>query len=158
MPDIGERMLELAKESIGDQERQVADLRTRGATVLAAGGVVGGLFGDAVFDGGHPDGPVEWGSIVVALVAATGLLVSVVDLYRPRRFAFSFDARQVYTELFRQGITEQPRLDLELAYRLATTREENVSAVDRVSSRFRTALGSFLLLLVALAVAAALAS
>ncbi len=36
MTDIAERMLELAKEALAEQERQVADIRTRAATVLAA--------------------------------------------------------------------------------------------------------------------------
>jgi hypothetical protein len=36
MADIEARMLELAKEALAEQERHVADMRTRGAAIMAS--------------------------------------------------------------------------------------------------------------------------
>lgn len=158
MPDIGERTLELAKDALAEQERHVADMRTRGAPVLAAGGLVAGLLGKEAFAGSHPDSALEWASVVVALAAAAGLVGCAVGLFTLRRLAFSMNARATYAWLFSTGITTQPLVDLELADRLVETHEENDEVVKKLRRMLYGALACFVLLIAAFGVAAALAS
>jgi hypothetical protein len=158
MAAIEERMLELAKEALAEQERHVADMRTRGATVLAAGGVVGGLVGKEIFSGGHPDGGLEWLCAAIGVGAAVVLVASVIALFVLRRLAFSMDARATYAWLFNNGITAQPLVDLEIADRLAQTREENDDAAQTLRRSLHRALGALVVLTAALATGAALAS
>lgn len=158
MPDISERILEVAKDALSEQERQVSEMRTRGAAVLAAGGVVGGLLGKEAFVGGHPTGAAEWISTGIGLAAAVGLLISAVGLFVLRRLAFSVDAIATYTQLFAAGITTQPRVDLELADLLARTRAENERPLGSLRICLDVSLGCLTLLSAALATAAALAS
>jgi hypothetical protein len=158
MPEIAERMLELAKEALAEQERQVADMRTRSAALLASGGVIGGLIGKAVFSGGHPDGWLEWLCATVGVSAAVVLVASVIALFVLRRLAFSIEARAAYAWFFNHAITTQPLVDLEIADRLAQTREKNHQAVERLRQWLHRALGALVVMAAALATGAALAS
>ena len=159
MPDIGERILEMAKDALAEQERQVGELRTRGAAVLAASGVIGGLLGKEVFVGArHPTGNAEWISVIIALAAAVTLLVSTVGLFFLRRLAFSVDAIATYRQLFAAGMTTQPLVDLELADLLARTRTENEQPLGSLRTCLDVSLGSLILMSASLATAAALAS
>jgi hypothetical protein len=158
MAEIAERMLELAKEALAEQERQVADMRTRGAAVLAAGGVIGGLVGKEVFENDHPDGWLEWLCATAGIGAAVVLVASVIALFMLRRLAFSIDARAAYAWFFNNAITTQPLVDLEIADRLAHTRETNRQAVERLRSSLHRALCALVVMAIALASGAALAS
>jgi hypothetical protein len=51
-----ERICELGSEALAEQERQVAEVRGCGATLLAAGAVIASLLAKPVFDGDHPLG------------------------------------------------------------------------------------------------------
>lgn len=59
MPEIAERMFELAKDALAEQERQVSEIRTRSTAVVGIAGVLGGLLGQQVFADGHPSGSIE---------------------------------------------------------------------------------------------------
>jgi hypothetical protein len=158
MPEIAERMLELAKEALAEQERQVADMRTRTATVLGAGGVIGGLLGPEAFAGPHPVTGWDWTALVVGLGGEGGLVGFNLLVFSLRSLAFSMNATATYTWLYNNGLTAQPVVDLELADRLVTTRGENDEAVTAMRWWFRGALGSLVVMTAALAVAATLAS
>jgi hypothetical protein len=158
MAEIEARMLELAKEALAEQERHVADMRNRGATLLAAGGVVAGLLGNELVDRGHPDGWMEWLCPVVGLGGAVVLVASVVGLFALRPLAFSMDARATYAQCFNAGITAQPLVDLEIADRLARARDENEDAVDQLRAALHRALAALVMLTTALGAGAALAS
>ncbi|MCW2982764.1 MAG: hypothetical protein JWR63_334 [Conexibacter sp.] len=158
MPEIAERMLELAKEALAEQERQVADMRTRAATILGAGGVIGGLLGPQAFAGPHPTTGWDWLTLITGLVAAAALLVCALLVFTLRSLAFSMNATATYTWLYNNGLTVQPYVDLELADRLVTTRDVNNEAVTPMRWWFRGALGSLVVMTAALATAAALAS
>lgn len=72
MPDIAERMFELAKDALAEQERQLSEMRTRSTAIVGLGGVIGGLLGKEVFTGDHPAGIAEW------VAAGGGLLAAAV--------------------------------------------------------------------------------
>jgi len=60
----------------------VAEVRGRGATLLAAGAVIASLLAKPVFDGEHPHGFAEIAATGVGLLGSTGILVFVVLLLR----------------------------------------------------------------------------
>jgi hypothetical protein len=106
MSDIAERMLELAKEALAEQERQVADIRTRAATVLAAAGVIGGLLGKEAFAGTHPNNGWDWLALGIGLAASAGVLVSILAVFSLRSLAFSMNAGATHRWLYNNGITK----------------------------------------------------
>lgn len=89
MASFEERIYELGADALGEQERQVAEIRGRGAALLAAGAVIASLLAKPVFDGGHPDGLVAVTSTGVGLLGTAGVLVFVVMLLRPYQLGFS---------------------------------------------------------------------
>lgn len=89
MADFAERIYDLAAEALAEQERQVSELRGRGATLLAAGAVVTSLLATPVFHGDHPHGVAEVTATAGGLLGAAGLLVFVVLLLRPYELGFS---------------------------------------------------------------------
>jgi hypothetical protein len=84
-----ERMYELGAEALAEQERQVAEVRGRGATLLAAGAVIASLLATPVFDGEHPHGFAEISATAIGLLGSTGVLLFVVLLLRPYELGFS---------------------------------------------------------------------
>lgn len=158
MPDIAERMFELAKDALAEQERQVSELRTRSTAIVGLGGVIGGLLGKQVFIGDHPVGGVEWAAAGVGLVAAAMLLLSATRVFRLRRLGFSLDAEASYAWLYANGVTTQPAVDLELSERFSRTREDNRRIIQRLERWFAAALAALVLMTAGLATAAALTS
>jgi hypothetical protein len=158
MPDIAERMFELARDALAEQERQVSEVRTRSTAVVGIGGVIGGLLGKEVFTGPHPTGFDEWSAAVVGLLAAAALLASVMRIFALRRLGFSLNAQASYAWLYEHGLTDQPAVDLGLAERFSETRAENEVIIRRLERSFVTALAALVLMTAGLAVAAALTS
>jgi hypothetical protein len=74
MPEIAERMFELARDALAEQERHVSEMRTRSTAVVGIGGVIGGLLGKEVFTGSHPADFVEWLAAGIGLLSAAVLL------------------------------------------------------------------------------------
>lgn len=85
-------MYELGSEALAEQERQVAEVRGRGATLLAAGAVIASLLAKPVFDGEHPHGFAEISGTAIGLLGSAGILVFVVLLLRPYELGFSVKA------------------------------------------------------------------
>lgn len=158
MASFEERIYQLGLEALGEQERQVVGVRSRGSTLLATGAVIASLLAKAVFHGGHPDGALETFAAVVGLLGAGGLLLFVVLLLRPYELGFTVYAPATYRALWEQGILEQPTVDLALAEALDEQRETNSRAVTRLSWFLGAALGALVLETAGLAAAAALSS
>ncbi len=158
MPDLAQRTLELAKEALGEQERHVADMRARAAVVLAAAGVAGGLLGPQALTRDHPDGLWEWAAVGVGIGGALLLVACGIAAFALRELAFSANAQRAYEWLFYNGVTEQPAVDLHLAFSLVQAREQNAAAVAVVRHSFSGLLIGFAALVVGLGVAVALAS
>jgi hypothetical protein len=94
-----ERIYELGSEALAEQERQVAEVRGRGSTLLAAGAVIASLLAKPVFDGDHPHGVTEITATTVGLLGSSGVLAFVVLLLRPYELGFSVKAGATYRAL-----------------------------------------------------------
>ena len=108
MASFEQRIYELGIGALAEQERQVAEIRTRGATLLAAGAVIASLLAGPVCDGDHPDGLAEVIAATLGVVGAGGLLTFVVLLLSPRELGFSVKADATYRALWDQEILQQP--------------------------------------------------
>lgn len=158
MASFEERIYQLGLEALAEQERQVAEVRSRGSTLLAAGAVIASLLAKPIFHNGHPDGAMETLATVAGLLGAGGLLLVVVLLLRPYELGFSVNASATYRALWEKGILEQPMVDLALAEAFEEQRETNLRAVRRLVWLLGMALGALVLETAGLAAAAALAS
>lgn len=158
MASFEERIYELGAEALGEQERQVAEVRGRGATLLAAGAVIASLLAKPVFQGGHPDGLAEVTSTGVGLLGSAGVLVFVVMLLRPYELGFSVKPGATYRALWDQEVLVQPMVDLALAVAFEERRNANAQVVERLVSFLSRALASLVLETAGFAIAAALAS
>jgi hypothetical protein len=132
MASFEERIYELGSEALAEQERQVAEVRARGATLLAAGAVIASLLAKPVFDGPHPHGFAEIAATVVGLLGSGGVLVFVVLLLRPYELGFSVKAGATYRALWEQGILGQPMVDIALAEAFEERRNDNAVVVGRL--------------------------
>ena len=153
-----ERIYELGSGALADQERQVAEVRGRGATLLAAGAVIASLLAKPVFHAGHPHGFWQAAGTVVGLLGCAGVLLFVVLLLRPYSLGFSVKPGATYRALWDQDILEQPMVDIALAEAFEERREENTKVVKRLVWFLALALASLLLETIGLATAAALSS
>ncbi len=153
-----ERIYELGAEALAEQERQVAELRGRGATLLAATAVIASLLARPVSQGDHPDGIAEVAAATVGLLGAGGVLLFAVLLLRPYELGFSVRPGATYRALWEQGIVAQPMVDLALAEAFEERRNGNGRVVQRLVWFLALALASLVLETAGLATAAALAS
>jgi hypothetical protein len=153
-----ERIYELGSEALAEQERQVAEVRGRGATLLAAGAVIASLLAKPVFDGDHPLGFAEIAATAIGLIGSGGVLVFVILLLRPYELGFSVKAGATYRALWEQGILEQPMVDIALAEAFEERRNGNAVVVRRLVSFLALTLVAVVLETAGLATAAALAS
>lgn len=158
MASFEERIYQLGADSLSKQERQVAEVRTRGSTLLAAGAVIASLLAKPAFSGGHPSGAWQTLAAILGLVGAGGLLVCVVLLLRPYALGFSVNPQATYRALWEQEILEQPMVDLALADAFEERWEKNKRTVGRLVWLLGLALAALVLETAGLAAAAALAS
>jgi hypothetical protein len=156
--DFAQRIFELATGALAEQERQVSELRGRGAALLAAGAVVASLLTKPVFHAAHPQGAAEILATAGGLLGAGALLVSVVLLLRPYQLGFSVKAQATYRALWDRNMLEQPMVDLALAEAFEERRARNAKAVKRLSRLLGLALAALVLEATGLALAAALSS
>jgi hypothetical protein len=158
MPEISERIFELGREALAEQERHVADVRGRGPALLAAGTVVASLLAKPVFHDGHPSGAVEVTATAAGVLGVAAVLLFVVLLLRPYEMGFSVKAADTYRELFNHGIVDQPLVDLTLAETFDERRAENAEVVRSLTGFLAWALAALVVETFGLALAAALAS
>jgi hypothetical protein len=93
MPEPRERIYDLALRALDEQERQVGDLRSRLAPVVAAAGVAVTILTRPAFQGPHPTGWIEITGTAVGLAGAGVVVLATVYLLISRPLAFSIDAR-----------------------------------------------------------------
>lgn len=158
MVTFAERIYELGLEALAEQERQVAEVRSRGSTLLAAGAVIASLLAKPVFAGRHPDGRWEVAATTVGLAGCVALLICVVLLLRPYELGFSVKAGATYRALWEQGLLEQPMVDIALAEAFEERRDNNAEVVRRLVLFLALALVALVVETAGLATAAALAS
>jgi hypothetical protein len=158
MASFEERIFGLGSDALAEQERQVAEVRSRGSTLLAGGAVIASLLAKPVFHSGHPHGSLEVTVAVVGLIGAGCVLLFVALMLRPYELGFSVNAAATYRALWEQGIIEQPMVDLALADAFEQRREDNAEVVKRLVSFLGLALTALVLKTAGLATAAALAS
>ena len=155
VPEINERVFDLGREALAEQERQVSEVRSRGPALLAAGTVVASLLAKPVFHNGHPHGFLEILGTAIGLVGAAGVLVFVVLLMRPYELGFSVKAAETYKELFNLGIVDQPLVDLTLAETFDDRRAANAGVVRSLTAFLSLALTALVVETIGLAAAAA---
>lgn len=158
VPDFAERIYDLATHALAEQERQVSELRGRGAALLAAAAVVASLLANSVFHAGHPRGLAEVAAASGGLIGAAGVLVFVVLLLRPYELGFSVKAGATYRALWDQDVLEQPMVDLTLADAFEDRRAENAQAVNGLVKYLSLALAALVVEATGFAIAAALSS
>ncbi len=158
MASIEERIYELGIGALAEHERQVTEVRGRGAAILAAGAVIASLLTGSVFHDGHPSGWLEISATAIGLLGSGGVLLFVVVLLRPRVLGFSVKAGATYRSLWEQDIVEQPMVDLALAEAFEERRDENIAGVKRIVLFLSLALVSLVLETAGFAIAAALTS
>jgi hypothetical protein len=158
MASFEERIYELGAEALAEQERQVAEMRSRGSTLLAAGAVIASLLARPVFHDGHPHGVGEIVLTVAGMSGAAVLLLFVVLLLRPYELGFSVNASATYRALWDKGILGQPMVDIALADAFEEQREQNLLVVRRLALFLGVTLGALVIETAGFGAAAALAS
>jgi hypothetical protein len=153
-----ERIYELGLEALREQERQAAEVRGRGAALLAAGAVIASLLAGPVFSDEHPYGVAEIAATGIGLVGSAGVLVMVVLILRPYELGFSVRPGATYRALWDQDILDQPMVDLALAEAFEERRDGNARVLGRLVRYLTGALASLVIQTAGLSTAAALAS
>jgi hypothetical protein len=148
----------LGVDALAEQERQVAEVRGRASVLLAAAAVVPSLLAKSVFGGNHPHGALQSLAAYIGVVGGLSVLLFAVLLLRPYELGFSMKAGETYRELWREGILEQPAIDIALAEALDERRRENAETVKRPVLWLALALGSLVAETAGLVLAAALTS
>jgi hypothetical protein len=157
MTGVEQRMYELGVEELAEQERAVAQLRSRPPAMVAAGAVVPSLLAHAVFAGPHPKG-LEVVFAVVGIAGGLGLLAATLLMMLPYEMGFSLNPTYTYQWLFDEGILEQPGVDYVLADALHERRVENQKVVDKLTRFLSAAVIALAAEAAGFAIAAALAS
>jgi hypothetical protein len=157
MASIEERMFQLGSDELAEQERTVAQLRSRPPAMLAAGALVPSLLAHAVFAGPHPRG-VEIVFTAFGILGGIVLLVATLLMMLPYEMGFSLDATFTYQWLFDQAILDQPGVDYVLADALHERRVTNQKVVDKLIAYLTFAVVALAVEAAGFAIAAALAS
>lgn len=153
-----ERIYELGAGALAEQERQVAEVRGRGATLLAASAVIASLLATPVFHGDHPHGFAEVTAMAIGLLGSAGVLVFVVLLLRPYELGFSVKPGATYRALWKEEILAQPMVDIALAEAFEERRNGNAQVVQRLVLYLAGTLVALVVETAGLGAAAALAS
>jgi hypothetical protein len=135
MAALEELLYAAALRALEQQERQVADLRSRTGTLLAAAALSASFFGATAIDRAGLSVPVLLGTI--ALVLATALCLMVLA---PVRLSFDVDVPSLH-EAFEAFVEDQRLIQFEIAYWLHAIWTENELLVARMHVRFRHASG-----------------
>jgi hypothetical protein len=132
--DVPTVVYELALRSLDQQERELAELRARTNTVIAAAALTASFLGAAAIE--RADGVSGWAVGALVMFAVTGAL-SLLVLW-PRELRFAFDARRTYAELypFSDRVAEAR---LRVAYSSRDRYIENKAAIDRLELAFQAA-------------------
>ena len=132
-PTLEELLYETASRSLQQQERQVAELRARTGTLLAAAALSASFLGATAVDRDGLSALVALA--IVALAASVGLCLYVLV---PHRMVFALDVRELHEALF-PDVDDDRLIHARLAYELHDIRADNQPMVDQLFARFRGA-------------------
>ena len=156
-----ETFYDLAIRAIEEQEREVAGLRTRTGTIVAAAAITATVLAREVFAGAHPHGWIAWTATVVGLDALLVVLLASVYLLRSHNMSFSVDAADAYRQAVRWfGTTDDhdpTEVHVALTYNLGDLQATNAPTVRRLRTRFAIALGGLVVETIGLGLGATLA-
>lgn len=144
MASFEERIYELGAHSLAEQERRVAELRGRGATLLAAGAVIASLAASGALTHPSQGGPWERIAVFAGILGAAGLFLSTALLLWPRVVGFSLDAPAAHRSLWAAGVVEQPIVDLALTKAYEQRWQDNERVARRLDLLLRAALTALL--------------
>jgi hypothetical protein len=161
MPTLkGETFYDLAVRSLEAQERQVASLRTRTGTLVAAATVIATVLAQNVFATSRPDAWLPWLATTVGLAGGVLLLLASIYVLRSHDVAFSVgDAATAFEHAVDFGGLEDDDpegLHTGLTYILSDIHGKNAPTVERLKTAFAVALAGLLAETVGLGLAAAL--
>jgi hypothetical protein len=132
--DVPTLIYELALRSLDQQERELAELRARTNTVIAAAALTASLLGAAAIE--RADGVSGWVAAALTVFASTAVF-SLLVLW-PRELRFTFDARRTYSELY--PLTDNvAEAQLRIAYSARDRYNENKEVIDRLELAFQAA-------------------
>ncbi|HEV7808855.1 MAG TPA: hypothetical protein VGO80_23835 [Solirubrobacteraceae bacterium] len=159
---ISETLYDVAFRAIEEQEREVASLRARTGTLVAAAAVAATLLVRSVFAGIHPHGWVAWCMTAAGLQGLAVVLIASIYLLRSHDLSFSIDASAALEELLGDeplGDDDSARAHVHgaLTYRLSDMQAENALTVSQLRVAFAAALAGLVVEIVGLGLAAALA-
>jgi hypothetical protein len=149
---------DLALRSLEEQEPQVAGLRSRTGTMVAAAAVTATLLAREVFAGSDPDGVVGWAATAVGLVGLAIVLGASVQLLRSHELVFSIDAAEVFEDaLAHEALDDLEGLQTGLTYELSSIQADNTRTITDMKTAFALALGGLVLEVLGLGLGAAVA-
>jgi hypothetical protein len=132
MPDPLAHVYDLALRALDEQERQVIELRSRLAPVLAAGGIVATLLSRPALHRPHGAGPVHVAFIAIGFlgVAITALMAGYLLLSRP--LSFGADASVAW----RCAVSDTETYYASMIRMLDRRRLQNIPIIKRLHGAF----------------------
>lgn len=150
----GETFYDLALRALDEQQSEVAGLRTRAGTILAAAAIVATLLARPVFADAAFASPLHRLAAAAAVVGLVVVLTSAVELLRTHELGFTVDVWGTY--LATRGPGDLEDLQFALAWTLDDLRTANAAVIRRLQITSGCALGGLVLETSGLAVVATL--
>ncbi len=150
----GETFYDLALRALDEQQSEVAGLRTRAGTILAAAAIVATLLARPVFTEPVPDSPLFRLAAGTGVAGLVVVLAASVELLRTHTVGFAADVRELYA-------TTRDDVDIEavfaaLALTLERRRRRNAPTVERLRAACGVTLAGLVLATSGFGVAAAI--
>ncbi|HWT91864.1 MAG TPA: hypothetical protein VN238_02625 [Solirubrobacteraceae bacterium] len=149
----GETFYDLALRALDEQQSEVAGLRTRAGTILAAAAVVATLLARPVFAEPVPDSLLFRLAAVTGVVGLMVVLAASVQLLQTHMVGFAVDVRTVYATA---DLRDAEALLVRLALTLERRRERNAPTVERLRAACGVALAGLVVATVGFGIGAAL--
>jgi hypothetical protein len=132
--DVPTIVYELALRSLDQQERELAELRSRTNTVIAAAALIASFLGAATIR--EHNGLSALTILALAVLVMTGGL-SLYVLW-PRELRFAIDARATYTDLY-PLLDDPAEAQLRVAYGARDRYTHNKKSIDQLELAFQAA-------------------
>jgi hypothetical protein len=158
-PSLPQLTYDLAQGTIGEQESQVRDVRSRMAPLLAGATAAAGLLAKPALARHHDEFRHRDAHVLAVSVGALGVLVVILSaayVLRSRRLAFTADAIKFYGEAYKDRASPGVYL-LRLAATLRARAAVNEKTIRRLHRAFNLALVGLGLEILGFVVAVALA-
>jgi hypothetical protein len=148
---------ELALRALDEQERQVVELRSRLAPVLAAGGLGITLLARPASKSGSAGGLIGTIAAIGAVLGVTVAVVAATRLLISRRLAFGVDAPSAIDIIERRGVTDMRDFYAAMIAVFDERRHQNHVVIERLQTTFTFMVCGMLAGVCGLALAAAVA-